>query len=245
MGWLPGRGGGPRREARLWTRRRQDAARYFPELAAASGWIEAREAIVDGEVVALDEAGPAALQPPPGPDRDPHRAQRRAAKRRGTPAPIVYQAFDLLHLDGRRCSRSRSRSGSACSTAACARIRWSATPAMSRPMAIAFFEAARQQELEGIVAKLRRSPYEPDRRSKAWLKLKVRREQEVVVVGWLPGQGTHVDLGSLILAVRSGDRWVHAGQVGSGIDARDPARRCARSSRRSSAPTRPWTRRRG
>jgi DNA ligase D len=84
----------------------------------------------------------------------------------------------------------------------------------------AFFEAAREQELEGIVAKLRRSPYEPDRRSRAWLKLKVRSEQEVVIVGWLPGQGTHTDIGSLILAVRSGDRWSHAGQVGSGIGTR-------------------------
>ena len=48
----------------------------------------------------------------------------------------------------------------------------------------------------------------------------MRLEQEVVVVGWLPGQGSAVELGSLILAVRSGDRWVHAGQVGSGFNAR-------------------------
>jgi bifunctional non-homologous end joining protein LigD len=82
----------------------------------------------------------------------------------------------------------------------------------------AFYEAARAQELEGIVAKLRRSTYEPGRRSPAWLKLKVRAEQEVVVAGWLPGQGTHRDLGSVIVAVRDGDRWAHAGQVGSGID---------------------------
>ena len=94
----------------------------------------------------------------------------------------------------------------------------------------AFFAAAREQELEGIVAKLRRSPYEPGRRSKSWLKLKVRREQEVVVVGWLPGQGTHADLGSLILAVRSGDRWAHAGQVGSGLGARTRRELLARMS---------------
>ncbi|HET9416461.1 MAG TPA: non-homologous end-joining DNA ligase, partial [Candidatus Limnocylindria bacterium] len=62
--------------------------------------------------------------------------------------------------------------------------------------------------------------YEPDRRSKSWLKLKVRLEQEMVVVGWLPGQGNAADLGSLILGVRSGDRWIHAGQVGSGFTAR-------------------------
>ena len=82
----------------------------------------------------------------------------------------------------------------------------------------AFVEAARQQELEGVVAKLRRSPYEPGRRSKSWLKIKLRREQEVVVAGWLEGQGSHRDLGSLIVAVHEGDRLRHAGQVGSGID---------------------------
>jgi bifunctional non-homologous end joining protein LigD len=132
----------------------------------------------------------------------------------------VFQAFDLLHLDGRsllgvpledrkRLLRSRLREHPL--------VRYAGhVEADGR----AFFEAARQQELEGIVAKLRRAPYEPGVRSRSWLKLKARREQEAVVVGWLAGQGSHADLGSLILAVRSGDRWLHAGQVGSGLDAR-------------------------
>ncbi len=205
--------------ARLWTRNRQDAARYFPELAGDAPWIEADEAIVDGEVVALDEAGRprfSLLQ-----DRTGIRADRAAgSKRPGKPAPIVYQAFDLLHLDGQSLLRvpleERKR---------LLRSRLRAHPLVRYAGHVdgdgtAFFDAAREQELEGIVAKLRGSPYEPDRRSRSWLKLKVRREQDVVVVGWLPGQGTHTQLGSLIVAVRSGDQWVHAGQVGSGIDAR-------------------------
>ena len=201
---------------RLWTRRRQDAAGYFPDLAAATGWIDAEEAIVDGEVVALDEQGRpkfSLLQ-----DHTGIRTGRApGGKRRGTPATVVYEAFDLLHLDGRsllevpleerkRLLRSRLRPHPM--------VRYASHVEAD---GLAFFEAAREQELEGIVAKLRRSPYEADRRSRSWLKLKVRREQEVVVVGWLPGQGTHRDIGSLILAVRSGDRWVHAGQVGSGL----------------------------
>jgi bifunctional non-homologous end joining protein LigD len=204
---------------RLWTRNRQDAARYFPDLAEATGWIEAKEAIVDGEVVALDERGRpqfSLLQ-----DHTGIRTGRApGGKRRGTAAELVYQVFDLLYLDGqsllavpleerKRLLRSRLRPHPS--------IRYAGHVDADGN---AFFEAARQQELEGIVAKLRRSPYEPDRRSRSWLKLKVRAEQEVVVVGWLPGQGSHKDLGSLIVAVRSGDRWVHAGQVGSGIDAR-------------------------
>jgi bifunctional non-homologous end joining protein LigD len=206
-------------KARIYTRRRQDAAAYFPQLAGEAAWIEAREAIVDGEVVALDEAGRprfSLLQ-----DRTGIRTGRSPGTgRKGEPAPIVYQVFDLLYLDGqsltavpleerKRLLRSRLRPHPL--------VRYAGHVEGD---GLAFFEAAREQELEGIVAKLRRSPYEPDRRSRAWLKLKVRREQEVVVVGWLDGQGTHRDLGSLIVAVRSGDRWAHAGQVGSGIDTR-------------------------
>jgi bifunctional non-homologous end joining protein LigD len=204
---------------RLYTRRRQDAAQYFPDLADASGWIDATQAIVDGEVVALDQRGRpqfSLLQ-----DHTGIRTGRApGGKRRSESAQIVYQAFDLLHLDGqsllavpleerKRLLRSRLRPHPL--------VRYAGHVDAD---GLAFFEAARRQELEGIVAKLRRSPYEPDRRSRSWLKLKVRGEQEVVVVGWLPGQGTHQDLGSLIVAVRSGERWVHAGQVGSGIDTR-------------------------
>ena len=206
-------------KARLWTRNQQDAARYFPELAGAAPWIDAREAIVDGEVVALDAGGRPSfslLQ-----DRTGIRTGRvPGTKGHGPPAPVVYEAFDLLHLDGRsllavpleerkRLLRSRLRPHPLVSYAG-------HVDGDGR----AFTEAARAQELEGIVAKLRRSPYEPGRRSRSWLKVKLRREQEVVVVGWLEGQGSHRDLGSLIVAVRSGERWAHAGQVGSGINAR-------------------------
>ena len=204
---------------RLWTRNRQDAARYFPDLAGPATWIDADTAIVDGEVVALDDEGRprfSLLQ-----DRTGIRSGRTSRTRRpGEAAPIVYQAFDLLYLDGRsllgvpleerkRLLRSRLRAHPL--------VRYGGHVEAEGH---AFHEAARAQQLEGIVAKLRRSPYEPGRRSRAWLKVKLRAEQEAVVVGWLPGQGSHRDLGSLILAVRSGDRWQHAGQVGSGIDAR-------------------------
>ncbi len=98
----------------------------------------------------------------------------------------------------------------------------------------AFVQAAAKQGLEGIVAKRRASRYEPGRRSRDWLKIKLRREQEMVVAGWLPGQGSHKDLGSLIVAVNADGRLRHAGQVGSGIstvmrrrllDALEPLRR--------------------
>jgi bifunctional non-homologous end joining protein LigD len=84
----------------------------------------------------------------------------------------------------------------------------------------AFERAAAERNLEGIVAKRRGSRYQPGRRTPDWLKIKLRHEQEVVVVGWLPGQGTHKDLGSLVLAVNEDGNLRHAGQVGSGLDAK-------------------------
>jgi len=140
---------------RLWTRNRQDAARYFPDLAEAAGWIDAAEAIVDGEVVALDEAGRprfSLLQ-----DHTGVRTGRApGGKRSGKPAQIVYQVFDLLHLDGRsllavpleerkRLLRSRLRPHRL--------VRYAGHVDADGK---AFFRAAREQDLEGIVAKLRR-----------------------------------------------------------------------------------------
>ena len=60
------------------------------------------------------------------------------------------------------------------------------------------------QGLEGIVAKHRRSPYEPGRRSRTWLKIKIRPEQELVVGGWTPGEGAAKDLGALVVGYYEG-----------------------------------------
>ncbi|HEY5486340.1 MAG TPA: aldo/keto reductase, partial [Candidatus Limnocylindrales bacterium] len=82
----------------LFTRRGLDAAEYFPELAGAPTWIDAREAILDGEVVALNADGE--------PDFGLLQTRRRVAGRQrpgeaASPSTLVYQAFDLLYLDGR------------------------------------------------------------------------------------------------------------------------------------------------
>lgn len=201
--------------AQLWTRNRKDAAAYFPDLARPASWISARDAIVDGEVVALDSSG--------RPDFSLLQAHAGTRGRGAEATVLVYEAFDLLHLDGRsllevpleqrkRLLRSVLRPHPV--------VRYASHVVGEGD---AFFAAARRQRVEGIVAKLRQSRYEPGRRSRAWLKIKLRQEQEVVVAGWLPGRGTHHDLGSLIVAVHEDGQLRHAGQVGSGLDA--PARR--------------------
>ena len=87
-------------KVRLWTRRRQDARPTSRTSPRRRGWIDAREAIVDGEVVALDEQGRPQLQPAPGSHRHPHLAHARRQAPRRPRRTVVYQAFDLLHLDG-------------------------------------------------------------------------------------------------------------------------------------------------
>jgi bifunctional non-homologous end joining protein LigD len=211
---------------RLWTRNRIDAAGYFPDLAGPPNWIEAREAVVDGEVVALDPEGRpdfSLLQ-----DRTGLRGLEAATGRRSPDGPrltaderkaipLVYMVFDLLHLDGsslldvpleerKRLLRRVIRPHPL--------VRYAAHVVGEGE---AFMRAAAARGLEGVVAKRRASRYEPGKRSRDWLKIKLRREQELVVAGWLPGKGSHADLGSLIVAVNADGRLRHAGQVGSGI----------------------------
>jgi bifunctional non-homologous end joining protein LigD len=195
-------------KVRLWTRNLKDAATYFPRLLSPPSWIEAREAIVDGEVVALDDAG----RPDFG------LLQERLGDKS---APgLVFQAFDLLYLDGRslldvaledrkRLLQSVLRPHP--------RVRFAAHVDGE---GLAFFAAAQAQGLEGVIAKLRRSRYEPGRRSGSWLKIKIRPEQELVVGGWTPGEGNAKDLGALAVGVYEDGRLRFSGKVGSGFDAR-------------------------
>jgi bifunctional non-homologous end joining protein LigD len=200
-------------KVRTFTRRGLDGATYFPGLLAASSWIAAETAVVDGEVVALDDDGAPdfgllqeAISGLRGGDRSNNHRNR-----------LVYQAFDLLYLDGRsllkvpledrkRLLRSVLRESG--------RVRYASHVEGDGK---AFHQAASRLGLEGILAKLRRSSYEPGRRSPAWLKIKIRPEQELVVGGWTPGEGNAKDLGALAVGVYEGDKLRFAGKVGSGF----------------------------
>jgi bifunctional non-homologous end joining protein LigD len=194
-------------KVKTWTRGLKDAATYFPRLLSPASWIDARQAIVDGEVVALDEDG--------RPDFSLLQTKLGQAGVGG----LVYQAFDLLYLDGRlllkvpledrkRLLRSVLRDHP--------RVRFAAHV---EGEGMAFYEAAAANDLEGMIAKLRRSLYEPGKRTSAWLKLKVRPEQELVIGGWTPGQGNARDLGALVVGYYEDGKLRFAGKVGSGFTA--------------------------
>jgi len=194
---------------RLWTRGQQDAARYFGPFLEPPSWISAREAIVDGEVIALDERGE--------PDFALLQALIKGQGRGGAATMFVYEVFDLLFLDGRSLldeplEERRRRLGKV--LRADPRVRLSEDIAGE---GIAFFEAAKARGLEGIMAKDRHSIYQPGKRSMAWQKVKIRPEQELVVGGWTRGTGKAIDLGALLVGVYEAGRLRYAGKVGAGF----------------------------
>ena len=225
----------------LRTRNGHDGARLFPELLGRPTWLAAPEAIVDGEVVALDSHGrpdfgllQARLSAGFGPSAMPASQSEREA---GRAAPLVFMAFDLPWCAGRSYLEVPLEDRTAILRLVLRdhpHVRFGGQVARD---GIAFFAAAAEQGLEGAMAKHRRSRYEPGRRSTAWLKLKVRPTQELVVAGYVPGQGSHRDLGSLIVGVMVGGRLRYAGRVGSGLDAPTRARlRAALDARAVDAP---------
>ena len=83
----------------------------------------------------------------------------------------------------------------------------------------ALFDAVRERGLEGIMAKLRQSPYLPGRRSDAWLKVKARRTAECIIVGYTPGRGDRASaFGALHLAQQADGGLRYVGKVGTGFD---------------------------
>jgi bifunctional non-homologous end joining protein LigD len=207
----------------LRTRNGHDAGRSFPELLGPPAWLAAPEAIVDGEVVALDPEGRpdfGLLQARLGGGFSasdlPASAGARAASKG---APLVFMAFDLPWCAGRSyldVPLEERKELLRLILREHPRVRYGGHVARD---GIAFFAAAAAQGLEGAVAKHRRGRYEAGRRSAAWLKLKVRPTQELIVGGYVPGQGNHRDLGALLVGVREAGRLRYAGRVGSGIDA--------------------------
>ena len=195
---------------RLWTRGQQDAAGYFGPFLAPADWIAAEQAIVDGEVIALDDRGE--------PDFALLQARIKGKGSAGVPTPFVYEVFDLMWLDGRsliaeplevrrRLLKDVLRADP--------RVRLSEDIAAD---GIAFFEAARVRQLEGMMAKDRRSTYEPGKRTMAWQKVKIRPEQELVVGGWTKGTGKAVELGALLVGVYEDGALRYAGKVGAGFN---------------------------
>ena len=210
---------------RIGARRGADHTPRYPELAALAGALEGREAILDGEIVAFDESGRPSFQ----------LLQRRMGlsteatiRRRSVETPATYVAFDLLWLDGRSLlAEPYERRRELLAELELAGPHWQA-PRHHLGDGEALWTLVRERRLEGIVAKRLGSPYRPGQRSREWLKVRNRRGQELVIGGWMPGEGSRGGrVGSLLVghwdatpeeAARLGrpQRLVYAGGVGTG-----------------------------
>jgi bifunctional non-homologous end joining protein LigD len=194
---------------RLWTRGEQDASRYFGPFLDPPTWLDARAAIVDGEVIALDPRGE--------PDFALLQSRIKGRGVAAEPTPFVYQVFDLLHVDDRSLLNEPLEERRRLLNDV---LRPDPRVRMSEHVeadGIAFFEAARIRGLEGIMAKDRHSTYQPGRRSDRWRKVKIRPEQELVVGGWVKGAGKAVDLGALLVGVHEDGALRYAGKIGAGF----------------------------
>jgi bifunctional non-homologous end joining protein LigD len=129
----------------------------------------------------------------------------------------LYVVFDLLFLDGRSLLAERLEERRRLLANALrpeSRVRFSEHVDGD---GVSAFAAAKERRLEGIMAKDRRSPYEPGRRTLTWQKIKIRPEQELVVGGWTTGIGAATDLAALLVGVYEDGELRYAGKIGTGF----------------------------
>jgi bifunctional non-homologous end joining protein LigD len=199
---------------RLTSRTGRDMTGQFPELIDLHRQLAARNAVVDGEIVALDRDGRPSFERMQ--DRF-HRAPEELARNKGR-VPVQFLAFDLLWLDGvplldLPLAGRRARLVEVLVETSDVRL-----SQVVEGRGVEFFEQAKRLGLEGIVAKRAASPYRPGVRSPDWRKIKALCLQDCVIVGWTPGKGGRAaTLGSLLLAVSDGARFHYAGNVGTGF----------------------------
>ncbi|HTA35792.1 MAG TPA: DNA ligase D [Solirubrobacteraceae bacterium] len=203
-------------ELRLESRNLKEITAQYPELARLNRALSSHEAILDGEIVAFDAGGLpsfATLQ------RRMHVSSSTQVKRLAKEAPVTYMIFDLLWLDGHSLielpygERRERLSALGLNGAA-----WQ-TPDHLTGKAEDVLAATAAQKLEGVVAKRLDAPYAPGARNGSWLKIKNFGRQELVVGGWLPGEGRRRErIGALLVGVYEPDgAFRYAGRVGTGF----------------------------
>jgi len=200
---------------RLVTRNQEEVTARYPELRALAEAQSGRAMVLDGEVVALGENGAPSFE----------RLQQRMGltapaqiKRKQADVPVAYLVFDLLYLDGenlmRKPYRERRRRLQDLKLAG---PTWQ-VPEHQVGGGNTLLAASNRLGLEGVMAKKLDSAYDAGKRSGFWLKIKNHWRQELVIAGWMPGEGRRAGgIGSLLVGYWEGDRFVYAGKVGTGF----------------------------
>jgi len=195
----------------LLTRNGKDWTERMPTLRAALEKLDVEQAVLDGELVALDASGISHFQ------------TLQTSLNAENDAALVYYVFDLLHLDGedttarplleRKSLLRELLAGSA--EALNGSVRFSAHVVGS---GAEFFVNACKLGLEGTIAKRGASTYRGGR-GRDWLKVKCGKDQEFTIVGHTQPNGSREHFGALLLATQREGELVYAGKVGTGFSA--------------------------
>ncbi|MHB1988115.1 MAG: non-homologous end-joining DNA ligase [Acidimicrobiales bacterium] len=201
---------------RLESRNGNDLTASFPELWAIEDALGDNAVVLDGEIVAF------------GSDQRPnfqllqpriHTADRRKAMGLAARQPATFVLFDLCYVNGKSLldKAYEERRGRLDDLHLSIGDYWTLSPRFEGP-GLDVYRASKAQGMEGVVAKRDSSPYRSGKRSADWTKVKNTSMQEVVIGGWVPGDGRRKDrIGSLLLGVPSDRGLTYVGQVGTGF----------------------------
>jgi bifunctional non-homologous end joining protein LigD len=196
-------------KVRLFSRRHRDITHDFENVANAVEKLPAKNAVIDGEVVALDEKGRPSFQ----------LLQNFRQNHAARGLQLVYYVFDLLNLENRDAKKLPLEERR--------ELLETIVADASDPIRISrglegdpedLVEQARANSIEGIIAKRVRSIYEPDRRSGSWLKVKTVTEQEFVIGGFTEPKGSREHFGALLVGYYKGAQLMFASKVGTGFN---------------------------
>jgi bifunctional non-homologous end joining protein LigD len=194
-------------EARLLSRNEKDLGGKFTEVMDSISELDVRDAIIDGEIVALDNRGHSSFQ------------LLQSFEMGEERPPIFYYAFDLLRLNGKDLQNlpveQRKAKLEQLLKDAPGVIRYSASIENAGEDLL---ERARELGVEGLIGKRVGSRYEPGKRTGAWIKLKLQQEQEFVIGGYTEPEGTRKYFGALLVGVYESEDLRFAGKVGTGFN---------------------------
>jgi len=200
---------------RAISRNGKDLVTSFPELRQLGSFLGATNAILDGEIVVLQDGRPdfGQLQ------RRLHVTSTSGAQRRAMAHPASFLAFDVLYLLG----QSTMHLDYDARRALLERLELAGDTFATPPRFVDIpgadvLRVSEERGLEGVVAKRRDSTYTPGTRTSLWVKVKNVRTQEVVIGGWSEGRGARASsLGALLLGVPGEDGLAYVGKVGTGF----------------------------
>ncbi|SFW13018.1 non-homologous end-joining DNA ligase [Amycolatopsis australiensis] len=198
----------------VFSRRQTPITSTYPELADLPELLNGRDAVLDGEIVALEDGRPrfGLLQ------RRMH--VQRPSRALLAAVPAFLYVFDVLALDGESTTAlPYHRRRDLLDDLKLAEDHVTTPPAFPDVDPATMLEVAAEHGLEGIVAKRADAPYRPGERSSAWIKVPLRPTTEVIIGGWLPGTGRRArTFGALLVGAHDADgRLVWLGNVGTGF----------------------------